>query len=51
MNVICLGARIIGSELALEIVKAFVNAHFSGEERHKRRLAKIAAIEERHSST
>ena len=51
MNVICLGARIIGSELALEIVKAFVNAHFSGEERHKRRLAKIAAIEDRHAST
>jgi ribose 5-phosphate isomerase B len=45
MNVLCLGARIVGSELALELVKNFVNASFSGEERHQRRLAKIASIE------
>ena len=44
-NVLCLGARVTGSELALEIVRAFVAARFTGEERHKRRLAKIAAIE------
>jgi ribose 5-phosphate isomerase B len=45
-NVLCLGARVIGVELALEIVRAFVGARFTGEERHKRRLAKIAAMEE-----
>ena len=44
-NVLCLGARVIGVELALEIVRAFVAARFTGEERHRRRLAKIAAIE------
>jgi ribose 5-phosphate isomerase B len=49
INVLCLGARIIGSALALELVNAFVNASFSGEERHRRRLAKIAAIENLHS--
>ena len=44
-NVLCLGARVTGVELALEIVRAFVGARFTGEERHKRRLAKVAAIE------
>lgn len=44
-NVLCLGARVVGEELALEIVRAFVGAHFTGEERHRRRLEKIAAIE------
>jgi ribose 5-phosphate isomerase B len=44
-NVLCLGARVVGEELALEIVHAFVNAKFSGEERHRRRLEKIARIE------
>src|SRR6188474_2110468 len=42
-NVLCLGARVIGEELALEIVRAFVAARFTGEERHRRRLAKVAA--------
>jgi RpiB/LacA/LacB family sugar-phosphate isomerase len=46
-NVLCLGARVTGVELALEIVRAFVAARFSGEERHLRRLEKIVAIEER----
>jgi ribose 5-phosphate isomerase B len=46
MNVICLGARVVGTELAREIVKAFLNARFSGEERHVRRFGKIQAIEE-----
>ena len=45
MNVICLGARIIGGELAREVVSAFLGARFSGEERHRRRLAKLLAIE------
>jgi ribose 5-phosphate isomerase B len=47
LNVLCLGARIIGSELAREIVQTFVKARFSAEERHMRRLGKIRAIEER----
>lgn len=45
MNVLCLGARIIGSELALEIVRNFLGARFSAEERHQRRLRKVLAIE------
>ena len=45
-NVLCLGARVVGEELALDIVRAFVAAKFTGEERHQRRLAKIKAIEE-----
>jgi ribose 5-phosphate isomerase B len=47
MNVLCLGARIIGLELAKEVVYSFVSAQFSGDERHQRRLDKIMAIEER----
>jgi ribose 5-phosphate isomerase B len=49
MNVLTLGARIIGSELAREIVRAFLGARFSGDERHVRRLNKVLAIEERFS--
>ena len=45
MNVLCLGARIIGDELARELVRAFASAKFSGEERHVRRLNKVLAIE------
>ncbi len=45
LNVICLGARVVGPALAAEIVRAFVGASFTGEERHRRRLGKIAAIE------
>ena len=45
MNVLCLGARIVGPELAKEMVRAFLEALFSGEERHVRRLGKIAEIE------
>lgn len=44
-NVLCLGARVTGVELALEIVRTFVAARFTGEERHRRRLSKVAAIE------
>jgi ribose 5-phosphate isomerase B len=44
-NVLCLGARVVGEELALDIVRAFVAAKFTGEERHKRRLKKIEAME------
>ena len=45
MNVLCLGARVIGPELAIELVKNFLNAKFSGEERHVRRLGKVLKIE------
>ena len=45
-NVCCLGARVIGPELASEIVRVFMEARFSGEERHVRRLRKVAAMEE-----
>ena len=44
-NVLCLGARVTGAELASEIVRAFVGARFTGEERHRRRLAKVAEME------
>jgi RpiB/LacA/LacB family sugar-phosphate isomerase len=47
MNVLVLGARVVGRELALELVRAFVAASFSGEERHQRRLDKVKAIEAR----
>ena len=46
-NVLCLGARVVGAELALDIVRAFVGAKFTGEERHKRRLEKIKLMEEK----
>jgi ribose 5-phosphate isomerase B len=45
LNVLCLGGRVIGPELAADIVTAFLGAVFSGEERHVRRLAKVAEIE------
>ncbi|MDE2765678.1 MAG: ribose 5-phosphate isomerase B [Chloroflexota bacterium] len=45
MNVLCLGARVIGLEAAREALRAFVGARFSGEERHERRLAKVKAAE------
>jgi ribose 5-phosphate isomerase B len=47
MNVLCLGARVVGANLAREIVDAFLKATFSGEERHLRRLAKIHDFEAR----
>ena len=47
MNILCLGARVIGVELAADLVRDFVGARFSGAERHRRRLGKIAAMERR----
>lgn len=47
MNVLCIGARVIGFALAHEIAVAFIGAVFSREERHQRRLNKILAIEDR----
>lgn len=46
VNVLCLGARVTGSELAVEIVKAFLAAKFSNAERHRRRRDKVIAIEQ-----
>lgn len=46
MNVLCLGARVIGPELAKELVEAFLNAQFSNEERHVRRVNKVHKIEQ-----
>jgi ribose 5-phosphate isomerase B len=45
MNILCLGARVIGSELAKELVHFFLAAEFTGAERHKRRLEKVQIIE------
>ena len=45
VNVLCLGARVIGPELAVDLVRDYVGAQFSGAERHRRRLGKIAAFE------
>jgi ribose 5-phosphate isomerase B len=46
MNVLCLGARVVGFALAFELVEAFLAARFSGAERHARRLAKVIAAEQ-----
>jgi ribose 5-phosphate isomerase B len=45
MNVFCLGGRVLGNGLALVLIQTFLSARFSGAERHRRRLAKIRAIE------
>jgi RpiB/LacA/LacB family sugar-phosphate isomerase len=51
MNVLTLGARIIGESVAIELCRSFLGAKFTAEDRHARRLAKIAALEARHRST
>lgn len=48
MNVLVLGSRVVGVELARELVARFLGAAFSGEERHVRRLGKVRAIEQRY---
>ncbi len=45
MNVLCLGARVVGDEVMKILVTAFANAKFSGEQRHRRRLEKVQALE------
>ena len=45
MNVLCLGARVVGEELAADLVRIFLAARFSGLGRHRRRLEKIIAME------
>jgi ribose 5-phosphate isomerase B len=44
-NVLCLGARVIGPALAADVIRAYAGARFTGEERHRRRLGKIEAME------
>jgi RpiB/LacA/LacB family sugar-phosphate isomerase len=51
MNVLVLGGRIVGEALAHDLVRAFVGARYTAEERHVRRLAKVAALEQRYSRT
>jgi len=46
MNILVLGGRVVGEAVARELVEAFVNARYSGEVRHERRLAKVRALEE-----
>ncbi|MFQ5794396.1 MAG: ribose 5-phosphate isomerase B [Candidatus Bipolaricaulia bacterium] len=50
VNVLCLGARAVGPELAFEITWVWLEARFSGAERHRRRLGKVAALERRYTS-
>ena len=45
MNVLCLGPRVVGPALMVDLIQSFLNARFSGEERHQRRLDKIEAME------
>jgi ribose 5-phosphate isomerase B len=47
MNVLCLGARVVGEELAAELVRDFLHAKFSAAERHRRRVGKILELEKR----
>ena len=47
MNILCLGARVVGPSLAEELVNAFLRARFSNAERHARRLAKVIGFEKR----
>ncbi len=50
MNVLVLGGRVIGTELANELLRAFLDARFTEDERHQRRLQKILSIEQRYGS-
>lgn len=45
LNIICLGGRVIGEELAKELINAFLAAEYTGEERHNRRLGKLKSLE------
>jgi ribose 5-phosphate isomerase B len=47
MNILCMGGRVIGYALAEKLVQTFLTARFSGADRHRRRLAKVAALEGR----
>jgi ribose 5-phosphate isomerase B len=49
VNLLCLGSRVIGPALAREVVDAWAQARFTGEERHRRRLDKVEAIERKYA--
>ena len=51
MNVICLGGRVVANTFAGELVRAFLQARFSGSERHRRRLDKVARLESREANS
>jgi ribose 5-phosphate isomerase B len=51
MNVICLGGHVVGNALAWELVRTFLQARFSGAERHRCRLAKVARLESREAES
>ena len=51
INVLVLGGRVIGEAVALELVRAFLGARYTGEDRHERRLKKVKAIESRFAAT
>jgi ribose 5-phosphate isomerase B len=51
MNILVLGGRVIGDELARELVRAYLSAVFTNEERHRRRLEKIKALETRYGKS
>jgi len=50
MNILCLGGRVMGPMVAWELVESFLAAEFSQEERHLRRLAKVAALEKKQAT-
>lgn len=50
MNVLVMGGRVIGESVALELVSAFLDSNYTGEDRHQQRLAKVRAIEGRYSA-
>ena len=50
MNVLVLGGRVIGEELAKDLMRAFLGARFTGETRHRRRLNQVAALEKKYAS-
>jgi ribose 5-phosphate isomerase B len=51
MNVICLGGHVVGNAVAWDLVRTFLQARFSGAERHRRRLAKVASLESREAES
>jgi RpiB/LacA/LacB family sugar-phosphate isomerase len=50
MNVLVMGGRVIGESVALELVRAFLDSNYTGEDRHQQRLAKVRAIEGRYAA-
>src|SRR5262245_3610121 len=51
VNVLCLGAQIVGDQLARDLIRAYLSARFSSSEEFRRRVGKLAELEHRHAST